>query len=154
MIELDLDNLNEETVYQAFHVDGNEAEALNDSYLELFELIGRDAMLKLFKYFRGDKIDCPMKLYRPEFIADLAKQETDRRERAKIARAGGYTVKFIEGVLRKRRSEDEIESCGSIRMIRKCLLTADQIKIKIEGEGGNLKWRQRRFSSCLQQYLR
>ena len=109
MIELDLDNLNEETVYEAFNVDGNEAEALNDSYLELFELIGRDAMLKLFKYFRGDKIDCPMKLYRPEFIADLAKQETDRRERAKIARAGGYTVKFIEGVLRKRRSENETE---------------------------------------------
>ena len=109
MIELDLDNLNEEIVYEAFNVDGNEAEALNDSYLELFELIGRDAMLKLFKYFRGDKIDCPMKLYRPEFIADLAKQETDRRERAKIARAGGYTVKFIEGVLRKRRSEDETE---------------------------------------------
>lgn len=109
MIELDLDNLNEEIVYEAFNVDGNEAEALNDSYLELFELIGRDAMLKLFKYFRGDKIDCPMKLYRPEFIADLAKQETDRRERAKIARAGGYTVKFIEGVLRKRRNEDETE---------------------------------------------
>ena len=102
MVELDMDNLNEETVYRAFNVDGNEAEALNDSYLELFELIGRDAMLKLFKYFRGDKIDCPMKLYRPEFIADLAKQETDRRERVKIARAGGYTVKFIEGVLRKR----------------------------------------------------
>ncbi len=49
MIELDLDNLNDEIVYQAFKVDGNEAEALNDSYLELFELIGRDAMLKLFK---------------------------------------------------------------------------------------------------------
>lgn len=109
MIELDLDNLNEETVYNAFNVDGNEADALNDSYLELFELVGRDAMLKLFKYFRGDKIDCPMKLYRPEFIADLAKQETDRRERAKIARAGGYTVKFIEGVLRKRRGEEDAE---------------------------------------------
>lgn len=109
MVELDMDNLNEETVYRAFNVDGNEAEALNDSHLELFELIGRDAMLKLFKYFRGDKIDCPMNLYRPEFIVDLARQETDRRERAKIARAGGYTVKFIEGVLRKRRSEDEIE---------------------------------------------
>lgn len=91
MINIDLDNVNEEAVYRAFNVDGNEAEALNDSYLELFELIGRDAMLKLFKYFRGDKIDCPMRLYRPEFIADLAKQTTDRRERAKIARAGGYT---------------------------------------------------------------
>jgi len=107
LITIDLDNLNEEVVYKAFNVDGNEAEALNDSYLELYELIGRDAMLKLFKYFRGDKIDCPMKLYRPEFIADLAKQTTDRRERAKIARAGGYTTKFIEGILGKRRNENE-----------------------------------------------
>ena len=109
MINIDLDNINEEMIYEAFNVDGNEAEALNDSYLELFELVGRDAMLKLFKYFRGDKIDCPMRLYRPEFIADLAKQETDRRKRAKIARTGGYTVKFIEGVLSKRRKENEAE---------------------------------------------
>ena len=109
MINIDLDNINEEAVYKAFNVAGNESEALNDSYLELFELIGRDAMLKLFKYFRGDKIDCPMRLYRPEFIADLAKQTTDRRESAKIARAGWYTAKFIEGVLRKRRDENEEE---------------------------------------------
>ena len=109
MVNIDLDNLNEETVYKSFSVDGNEAEALNDSYLELFELIGKDAMLKLFKYFRGDKIDCPMRLYRPEFIADLAKQTSDRRERAKIARAGGYTTKFIEGVLNKRKNESDVE---------------------------------------------
>lgn len=109
VIDIDLDDVNEVAIYEAFNVDGNESEALNDSYLELFELIGRDAMLKLFKYFRGDKIDCPMRLYRPEFIADLAKQTTDRRERAKIARAGGYTAKFIEGVLHKRRDEDEAE---------------------------------------------
>ena len=55
MIDIDLDNLNEEDVYNAFGVDGNEGEALNDIYLELYELIGRDGMLKLFKYFRGDK---------------------------------------------------------------------------------------------------
>lgn len=104
---IDLDNLNEEAVYQAFNVDGNESEALNDSYLEIYELIGRDAMLKLFKYFRGDKIDCPMRLYRPDYIADLVSQTTDRRERAKIARAGGYTIKFIESVLTKRRKTKE-----------------------------------------------
>ena len=109
MINIDFNNINDKIIYEAFHVEGNEAEALNDSYLELYELIGRDAMLKLFKYFHGDKIDCPIRLYRPEFIADLAKQTNDRRERAKIARAGGYTVKFIEGMLRKRRSEDESE---------------------------------------------
>lgn len=100
MINIDFDNINEDVVYKAFKVDGNEAEALSDSYLGLFELIGRDAMLKLFKHYKGDKIDLPMKLYRPEFIADLARQTADRRERAKIARAGGYTVKFIESMLR------------------------------------------------------
>ena len=107
MISIDLDNINDEIIYDLFKVEGNEHEALNDIYLELFELIGRDAMLTLFKYFRGDKIDCPMRLYRPEFVADIAKQTTDRRERAKIARAAGYTTKFIEGVLSKRKTENE-----------------------------------------------
>ena len=79
-----------------------------DEACEELEIV-RDGMLKLFKYFRGDKIDCPMRLYRPEFVADLAKQTTDRRERTKIARAAGYTVKFIEGMLRKRRDEEEPE---------------------------------------------
>jgi len=107
LVTIDFDNINEELVYESFGVDGNEAEALSDAYLELYELIGKDAMLKLFKHFRGDKIDCPMRLYRPEFIADLAKQTNDRRDRAKIARAGGYSAKVIEGMLSKRRKENE-----------------------------------------------
>lgn len=108
-INIDFDNISDELIYKIFEVEGNEADALNDIYLELFELLGRDAMLKLFKHYRGDKIDCPMRLYRPEFIADLAKHETDRRERAKIARAAGYSAKVIEGLLNKRRKENEHE---------------------------------------------
>ena len=106
MIKIDFENINDDIIYKIFSVDGNEAEALNDIYLELFELVGKEAMLKIFKHYHGDKIDCPMRLYRPEFIADLAKQETDRRERAKIARAGGYSAKMIEGILCKRRKEE------------------------------------------------
>ena len=106
-MNIDLDNLDEVGIYEALHVDGNEAEALNDSYLDLFQLLGKDAMLKLFKHFCGDKIDCPMRMYRAEYIADLAKQTTDRKERAKIARAGGYTTKFIEGILSKRKNEND-----------------------------------------------
>ena len=40
MRPIDLDNLTEESVYEAFNVDGNEHEALNASNLELYELIG------------------------------------------------------------------------------------------------------------------
>ena len=110
MVKLDFNNINADIIYDAFQVDGNEAEALNDVYLELYELLGRDAMLKIFTHFHGDKIDCPMRLYRPEFIADLAKNEPDRRERAKIARAGGYSARVIEGLLSKRRKENEAEN--------------------------------------------
>ena len=107
MTKIDFDHINDEIVYEIFQVDGNEAEALNDTYLELFELIGRDAMLKLYTHFRGDKIDCPMRLYRPEFIADLTKNESDRRERAKITRAAGYSARVIERLLSKRKNEAE-----------------------------------------------
>ena len=107
MIKIDFDNISDELVYEAFGVAGNEADALNDIYLELFELIGREAMLKIYKHYRGDKIDLQMRLYRPEFIADIAKNVTDRRERAKIARAGGYTAKAIETLLAKRKNENE-----------------------------------------------
>jgi len=109
VISIDFENINEDIVYEVFGVDGNETEALNDIYLELFELVGRDAMLKLFKHYRGDKVDLPMRLYRSEFIADIAKNVPDRRERAKIARAGGYTAKAIETMLSRRKKETETE---------------------------------------------
>lgn len=109
LYDIDFNNITDEIVYKLFEVEGNESEALNDIYLELFELLGVQGMLKIYKHFRGDKVDLPMKLYRPEFIADLAKSESDRRERAKIARAGGYSARVIEGLLNKRRRENEEE---------------------------------------------
>ena len=105
--EINFDNLTDESVYKIFGVDGNESDALNDIYLELFELLGKDAMLKIYKHYHGDKLDLPMRLYRPEFVADLAKLEPGRRERAKIARAGGYTAKLIENLLNKRKKEGD-----------------------------------------------
>jgi hypothetical protein len=105
-IVIDFDNISDEIVYDTFGVNGKEGEALNDIYLELYELLGKEAMLKIYKHYHGDKIDCPMRLYRPEFIADLAKMELDRRERAKIARAAGYSAKLVEGLLQKRKKEN------------------------------------------------
>ena len=106
-MSVNLNLLDEKGVYEAFHVDGNEAEALTDSYFELYRLLGTEAMLKLYKHYHGDKIDCPMKLYRAEYVADLAAQEKDRRKRAEIARTGGYALKFIESIIQKRKKEND-----------------------------------------------
>lgn len=100
-----LDELDEKGIYEAFGVPGNEEIALSDSYFELFQLLGKEAMLKIYKHYRGDKIDCPMKLYRAEYIADLAEKAADRRERAQIVRDGGYALRFIDSLNQKRRKE-------------------------------------------------
>ena len=51
-LSINLNTLDEKGVYEAFHVEGNEAEALTDSYFELYQLLGAEAMLKLYKHYQ------------------------------------------------------------------------------------------------------
>lgn len=107
MLSIDFDNMSDSDIYHAL-VDANEkdADALNGSYPELVELIGVEATLKLFRYFRGSKIDCPKFFYRQDYIVEIAVQVSDKRERAKIAIASGYTVNRLEVLVREKKKED------------------------------------------------
>ena len=106
--------MNNSNDFEAIFPEENEEKALTDRYFELYELLGAEAMMKLYDHCHGDKIDCPMKLYRAEYVADLAEQEKDRRKRAEIVRAGGYALKFIESLIQKRKKESEKQftKCG------------------------------------------
>ena len=86
-MNLDLDTMTDVDIYKIFVPSGKESEALTGSYPELVELIGCEAALKLFKHYRGGKIDCPKFLYRQDYLVELASQVSDKRERAKIANA-------------------------------------------------------------------
>lgn len=99
--------MNNSNDFEAIFPEENEEKALTDRYFELYELLGAEAMMKLYDHYHGDKIDCPMKLYRAEYVADLAAQEKDRRKRAEIARTGGYALKFIESIIQKRKKEND-----------------------------------------------
>lgn len=99
--------MNNSNDFEAIFPEENEEKALTDRYFELYELLGAEAMMKLYDHYHGDKIDCPMKLYRAEYVADLAAQEKDRRKRAEIARAGGYALKFIDSIIQKRKKEND-----------------------------------------------
>ena len=72
--------MNNSNDFEAIFPEENEEKALTDRYFELYELLGAEAMMKLYDHYHGDKIDCPMKLYRAEYVADLAEQEKDRRD--------------------------------------------------------------------------
>ena len=105
MVDIDFDKMTDVDIYHAFVCDGKEPDALTGSYPELVELIGCEATLKLFKYFRGCKIDCPKFFYRQDYIVELAVQVTDKRERAKIAIASGYTANRLEVLVCQRKKK-------------------------------------------------
>ena len=107
MLDLDFDKMSEVDIFHQFVPEGKESEALNGSYPELVELIGCEATLKLFKYFRGCKIDCPKFFYKQEFIVGLAAKVEDKRKRAKIAVASGYTANRLEVLVRKWLEENK-----------------------------------------------
>ena len=107
MVNLDLDSMTDIDIYRVFVPDGKEPDALTGSYPELVELIGCEATLKLFKHFRGSKIDCPKFLYRQDYLAEMASHVSDKRERAKIAIASGYTVNRLEALVGKRKKEND-----------------------------------------------
>ena len=106
MIYIDFDTMSDADIYHSFVDENKEKDTLNGSYPELVELIGVEATLKLFKYFRGGKIDCPKFFYRQDYIVELAAQVTDKRERAKIAIASGYTVSRLEVLVREWKKEN------------------------------------------------
>ena len=101
--DFDFDTMTDVDIYRALVCNGKEANALTGSYPELVELIGCEATLKLFKYFRGCKIECPKFFYKQDFIVELASQVSDKRERAKIAIASGYTANRLEVLVTQRK---------------------------------------------------
>jgi hypothetical protein len=105
MFDFDFDNMTDVDIYHALLSDGKGSDALAGCYPELVELIGCEATLKLFKYFRGCKIDCPKFFYKQDYIVELAIQVTDKRERAKIAIASGYTANRLEALVCKRKKD-------------------------------------------------
>ena len=107
MYDIDFDCMTDIDIYKTFVTEGKAAEALTGSYPELVEIIGSEATLKLYKYFRGCKIDCPKFFYRQDFIVGLAAQVPDKRKRAKLAVASGYTANRLE-VLVKQRIKNEV----------------------------------------------
>jgi hypothetical protein len=100
-MKLDLDIMTDIDIYRALVPEGRAGDALNGLYSELIELIGCEATLKLFRHFRGCKIDCNKFFYKQEYIAELAAQTWDKRERAKLAIATGYTANRLETLVRK-----------------------------------------------------
>ena len=96
MADFNFDTMTDIEIFRVIVPEGEEKVALAGNYPDLVDLIGVESTLKLYKYFRGCKIDCPKFLYRQEHITKTASQMENKRDRARIAVATGYTANRVE----------------------------------------------------------
>lgn len=82
-------------------LEDNILDVVNKEYQEIIELFGVDVALKLFKHYKGCRIDCPKYFYQLDYVIKIAAQKEDKRERAKISVLCGYTAEWLERKIRE-----------------------------------------------------
>jgi len=78
------------------------ADIVNRDYQEIINLCGLDVTCKLFRHFRGCRIDLPKYFYKVDYIIKIASEKDDKREREKVAIIAGYTAGWLEKQIREQ----------------------------------------------------
>lgn len=79
----------------------SDIDALNDVYREIADLLGYDDALVLYTHFKGQQITFPIKLFNSEHIKKLLKQQYNGKNAKKLAKAYGYSERWIKELLKK-----------------------------------------------------
>ena len=75
-------------------------EYLNGAYNELANLLGIDAVLKIYNAYRGQQLTLPVQLFSKEFIIRQIVDEYDGYNNKRLATKFGYSEKWIRKILK------------------------------------------------------
>ncbi|MFD0896514.1 Mor transcription activator family protein [Loigolactobacillus binensis] len=75
--------------------------ALHQSYKRLSEIIGVDAMLKVYNEYRGTQFQYPMRLYDREAVSKLICKEYDGSNLRELSQRYGYSQRWMKAQLNK-----------------------------------------------------
>ena len=78
------------------------ADIVNREYQEIINLCGLEIACRLFRHFRGCRIDFPKYFYKVDYIIKIAAEKDDKRERERVAIIAGYTAGWLEKKIRKQ----------------------------------------------------
>jgi len=78
--------------------------ALHQFYRGLSDLIGVDAMLKIYHQYKGMQMTIPTHLYDRQLAATKVVAEFDGHNQQKLARKYGYSQKWVQQVLHRQQS--------------------------------------------------
>lgn len=86
-----------------------EAELYNTVYKEIVEILGLDAMLKIYLRFKGQQVNFPVRLYNPSMIQQEVIREYDGTNISQLAQKYDYSEKTIRRMIKDSLEEPESE---------------------------------------------
>lgn len=78
-----------------------EIAALHSFYRGLSELVETEAMLEVYRHYRGIQISIPVHLYDRDLAAQMVLREFNGKNQQALARKYGYSEKWVKSVLRR-----------------------------------------------------
>ena len=75
---------------------------LHPIYKEISDLIGIDAMLKIYSNFKGQQISFPVRLYNPELIKESVIKEYTGTNIKELSQRYNYSERTIRRIIKER----------------------------------------------------
>lgn len=84
-----------------------EIEHLNGIYCDLADLLGTDAVLKIYEMYRGQQMTLPVQLFNKEYILCRITGEFNGYNIKQLATKFGYSEKWVRKILKDYKEKTE-----------------------------------------------
>ncbi|WP_195336303.1 MULTISPECIES: Mor transcription activator family protein [Peptostreptococcaceae] len=74
-------------------------------YADMVDILGEEIVIKLHKYYRGQQITFPMKLYSNEYVENYILDNYKSKTLKEMCRELGYTEGWIKQLINKIKTE-------------------------------------------------
>lgn len=81
---------------------GVEKENLQEIYLQLFDLIGEEAMMKVYEAYHGQQLTLPMRLYAGDKVAKAVRKQYTGHNSGELMHKYDYSQRWIKKVISQK----------------------------------------------------
>ena len=82
-------------------MNNNESELLNDVYRDISEKLGLDAAIEVYRMFKGQQINFPVRFFNPTRIQRIIAEEYDGTNIRTLAAKYNYSEKTIRRIIKE-----------------------------------------------------
>lgn len=81
------------------------AELLQETYSQLYELLGEELTLKIYELYRGQQVSFPMRLYNRDKVAQQVLAEYDGHNISQLTKKYDYSQRWVRQIIRESREK-------------------------------------------------